>query len=83
MLIQMQVSKEINKNKIGKVYDVLVEGKKDDMWFGRNSEMSPQIDGLIYFNSDKIINIGDIIQVKIIDGLEYDLKGVVLDESCQ
>jgi ribosomal protein S12 methylthiotransferase len=83
MLIQMQISKEINKNKIGKIYDVLVEGKKADMWFGRNSEMSPQIDGLIYFNCDKIINVGDITHVKITDGLEYDLKGVVVDESCQ
>lgn len=83
MLIQMQVSKELNKNKIGKVYEVLVEGEKDNMWIGRNSEMSPQIDGLIYFSCDKIINVGDIIQVKIIDGFEYDLKGVVVDESCQ
>lgn len=83
MLIQMKVSEEINKNKIGKVYDVLVEGKKGDMWFGRSSEMSPQIDGLIYFSCNKIITIGDITNVKITDGLEYDLKGVVVDESCQ
>lgn len=83
MLIQMKVSKEINKNKIGKVYDVLVEGKKEDMWFGRSREMSPQIDGLIYFSCNKLITIGDIIYVKITDGLEYDLKGVVVDEPCQ
>lgn len=83
MLIQMQVSKELNKIKIGKVYEVLVEGEKSNMWFGRNSEMSPQIDGIIYFSCDRIINIGDTVFVKITESLEYDLKGVVIDESCQ
>jgi ribosomal protein S12 methylthiotransferase len=83
MLIQQQISKDINKNKIGKTYDVLVEGVKDAAYFGRSYEMAPEIDGEIYFSSDKKINLGEIVRVKITDALEYDLIGVVCDESCK
>ena len=82
MIIQQSISKEINSNKIGKVYKVLVEGKKDNLWYGRNYEMSPEIDGAVFFESDKTLNTGDIISVKVTQSLEYDLIGVVYYESC-
>jgi len=83
MLMQQQISKEINKSKIGNIYKVIIEGKNDnDYWYGRNYEMSPEIDGEIFFKCDKILNVGDFTNIKIIDSLEYDLIGVVCDESC-
>lgn len=83
MLMQQQISKEINKSKIGNIYKVIIEGKNDnDYWYGRNYEMSPEIDGEIFFKCDKILNVGDFTNIKIIDNLEYDLIGVVCDESC-
>ena len=84
MLIQQQISKDVNKSKIGKIYDVVIEGKNDDdFWYGRNYEMAPEIDGEIFFKCDKILNVGNFAKIKIIDSLEYDLIGVVCDESCQ
>lgn len=83
MLVQQEISKELNKKKIGNVYEVVTEGKNSDFWYGRSYEMSPEIDGEIFFKYDKIINIGDFINIKIIDSLEYDLIGVVYNESCQ
>jgi ribosomal protein S12 methylthiotransferase len=82
MSIQQVVSKEINSNKIGRVYQVIVEGKEED-WYGRNYEMTPEIDGLIYFNCDRDLKLGSIVNVKITHSLEYDLIGVVCDESCK
>lgn len=81
MIIQQEVSKEKNKNKIGKVYKVLVEGKNEEYWIGRNYQMVPEIDGAIFFKCDKILNIGGFVYVKVTDALEYDLIGVVCDES--
>ncbi|MCY6958242.1 30S ribosomal protein S12 methylthiotransferase RimO [Clostridium brassicae] len=83
MLIQQRVSKENNSQKIGKRYKVLVEGKNEEYWIGRSYEMSPEIDGAIFFKCDKILNIGDFIEVSIKEALEYDLIGVVCDESCK
>jgi ribosomal protein S12 methylthiotransferase len=83
MLLQMDISKEINNSKVGKVYTVFVENTDGDYWCGRNYEMSPEIDGAIYFKCDKILNKGDFILVKISEATEYDLIGVVCYESCQ
>ena len=82
MITQQNISKQINNNKIGQIYDVLVEGYKNHKWFGRNYEMCPEIDGLIYFESKDSLVIGSIIKVEIVGSLEYDLLGVVCYESC-
>lgn len=82
MLKQQCISKSINEKKIGKVYEVLIEGFDNDLYFGRSYEMAPEIDGQIYFKSDKLLDIGKIVNVKITEALEYDLIGVVCYESC-
>ncbi len=82
MSIQQAISKEINSNKVGRVYEVIVEGKEEEEWYGRNYEMTPEIDGLIYFKCENDLVIGSIISVKITHSMEYDLIGVVCDESC-
>lgn len=83
MLMQQCGSKENNHKKIGEKYKVLIEGCKDEYWIGRNYEMSPEIDGAIFFKCDKILSIGDFVEVVVTDALEYDLIGVVCDESCK
>lgn len=83
MILQQGISKEINASKVGRVYKVIVEGKEDNLWYGRSYEMAPQIDGLVYFESSKIFNKGTIVNVKIMNSYEYDLMGVVWDESCK
>lgn len=83
MLLQQQISKEINDNRVDRIYKVLVEGKEEDLWYGRSFEMAPEIDGLIYFKSDNILKKGDMLNIKITKSFEYDLMGVVCDESCE
>jgi ribosomal protein S12 methylthiotransferase len=61
----------------------LVEGTNENDWRGRSYEMSPEIDGDIFFKSEKTLKIGDIVEVRILQALEYDLIGVVCYESCQ
>jgi len=81
MLLQQSISKSINDKKIGEIYPVIVEGTKNDSYFGRSFEMSPEIDGAIYFKCDKLIKAGEIVTIKITHALEYDLLGVVENES--
>ena len=78
MALQQQISKELNKNRIGKIYTVLIENKEDKMYIGRSYEMAPEIDGEIFIENDNNIKIGQFIDVEIIRALEYDLIGVVL-----
>ena len=80
MLIQKEVVKELNKLKIGNIYDTIIEGKKGKYFIGRSGEMAPEIDGNILIESSKELNKGDILKVKIKEALEYDLIGEVYNE---
>lgn len=82
MEVQKEISKAINKNKVGRTYKVLVESENSDYFIGRSYEMAPDIDGLIYIK-EKNLNANKFYDVKIKEALEYDLIGVVLNESCK
>lgn len=76
MMTQQLISAEINKNKIGRCYDVLIEGKEKGRYVGRNYEMAPEIDGEVYVKGNDLA-VGTFVKVKITDSLEYDLVGQV------
>lgn len=82
MEVQREVSKKINENKIGRTYKVLIENKNNEYFIGRSYEMAPDIDGMIYIKG-KDLTINKFYKVEIKEALEYDLIGVVLNESCK
>lgn len=81
MMIQRGISKEINQLKINNIYDILVEGYNGEYYFGRNYEMIPEVDGKVFFKSENKIKNGEIVRVQIKDCTDYDLVGVVYNES--
>ncbi|CDI49385.1 30S ribosomal protein S12 methylthiotransferase RimO [Clostridium tetani] len=83
MKMQRDIVKSINADKVNKVYKVIVDNFNGEHYIGRNYEMLPEIDGAIYFKCDKILSIGEMVDIKILETLEYDLIGVVCDESCK
>ena len=83
METQQIISKEVNADKIGKTYQVLVEGRNQENWIGRSGQMAPDIDGTILFSCDKELELGQLVNVKISETLDYDLIGDVEDESCK
>ena len=81
MNIQRGIVRDLNKLKIGNIYDTIIDGNTGEYYIGRNYEMAPEIDGLIYVTKKKTLKKGDIIKVKITNVMEYDLVGDVWDES--
>ena len=81
MMIQRDISKEINQLKINNIYDILVEGYNGEYYFGRNYEMIPEVDGKVFFKSENKIKNGEIVRVQIKSCTDYDLVGVVYNES--
>lgn len=77
MNIQRGIVKDLNKLKIGNIYDTIIDGSTGEYYIGRNYEMAPEIDGLIYITKGKVLKKGDIIKVKITNIMEYDLVGDV------
>ena len=85
---QAKISKQLNKNKVGKVYRVLFEGlsQESDLLFqGRLEGQADEIDGYILINDmpDGFQPaVGEIYNVRITEAHDYDLVGeIVLDAT--
>ena len=84
MMVQQRISEELNRKKIGKVYEVLVEEQVDgNVYTGRTQGDAEEIDSIVYINSDRELEYGSFVNVEINDAMEYDLIGDVLDESAK
>jgi len=77
MALQRGISYNKNKAKVGKVFEVLVEGYDEDnfMYFGRTYQDSIDIDSRVYFAAEDEVEIGSFTKVEILDFDEYDLTG--------
>ena len=75
MNTQYYITEASNKNRVGNVYKVIVDNIDDGKYVGRSYMDSPEIDSGIIFTSDKKINIGEFVFVKITDYDGYDLIG--------
>ena len=77
MEMQMDIMREKNEEKIGTVIETLIEGWDDYIkcYFGRTVCDAPEVDGKIFFMSDRPLIIGDFVKVQINDCLDYDLLG--------
>lgn len=77
MKIQQGISKEINQKLIGKNINCIVEAlSAEGLVTARTYKDAPEVDGLIYIETDKDLTPGDIISVKVTGAVEYDLKGI-------
>lgn len=81
MGLQKEIVIKLNQENIGKTCDVLIESENEEFYIGRNQGMAPEIDGMIFINKKEPINVGNIIPIKIMESVEYDLIGVVYYES--
>ena len=76
--VQSDISLENNKNLIGKEFGYFVEGTEDGDYFGRISTQAPEVDGLTYISSDKKLDIGDFIKVRVTEADIYNLHAEIV-----
>ncbi|MDD5116881.1 MAG: TRAM domain-containing protein, partial [Candidatus Omnitrophica bacterium] len=74
---QQKISALVNDRLMGKSIPVLIEEKENGAYIGRSENDAPEVDGVVYVNSDKALKAGEFVKVKITDTLEYDLVGEV------
>lgn len=77
MHIQQQIAFENAEGMIGRVLDVMVEGKlvEEDVFLGRSYMDAPKVDGYIFFYGQDEYLSGDFVRVKIMEAKGYDLIG--------
>jgi ribosomal protein S12 methylthiotransferase len=80
MEVQQNISREKHREFIGKTLEVVVEGFSEEtelLLQGRMSQQAPEIDGVVLINDGQAL-IGDFVQVRITDSMEYDLIGEIV-----
>ncbi len=80
MEIQQAISTANNEKLIGQELDVFIEGKlvDDNVYIGRTYRDAPEVDGLFFLNSDRVLNSGDFVRGKVTSFNEYDLIGEII-----
>ncbi|HEX5171658.1 MAG TPA: 30S ribosomal protein S12 methylthiotransferase RimO [Cyclobacteriaceae bacterium] len=78
MELQQGISLELNQQRIGKTYKVLIDRKEGGEYFGRTEFDSPEVDNEVIIQTTNYLRIGDFAKVKIIDASEFDLVGTLI-----
>lgn len=83
---QQLINRRKNEECMGKTLEAVVEGfdKWAECYFGRTKSDSPDIDGKVFFAGADKLRVGQYVNIRITDTLDYDLIGeVITDESAE
>ncbi len=78
MRLQTDISAECCKRQIGRMLEVIVEGRlenEDNIYCARSYRDCYEIDGFVFFASDDELMAGDFCSIKITESGDYDLIG--------
>lgn len=80
MELQQDIVFEQAEDMIGRELLVMIEGKVADenAYVGRTYRDAPNVDGLIFVNTDEELMSGDFARVKVTGAMEYDLIGELI-----
>ena len=80
MELQQEIAFEQAEDMVGKEVLVMIEGKVADenAYVGRTYKDAPNVDGLIYVNTEEELMSGDFARVKVTGAAEYDLIGELI-----
>ena len=73
MTLQAEISANKLSKKIGQTMQVMVDEIDDEGIIARSKGDAPEIDGMVFVDSDEKIEAGTFIDVKITDSNEHDL----------
>lgn len=83
LALQKQISKEINETYIGLKMDALVIKKmRKDTYLVRSGFNAPDdIDGKIYLHTNEHLELGEIVQIEIVNSASYDLEAKFISKT--
>lgn len=80
MELQQEIAFDNAQDMVGREVLVMIEGKVADenAYVGRTYRDAPNVDGLIFINTDEELLSGDFARVKVTGAVDYDLIGELL-----
>lgn len=82
MAVQSDISFELNREKLGKTFKVLIDRKEGNYFVGRTEFDSPEVDNEVLVDArEHFLRIGDFAHITINDATEYDLFGSPVEQQ--
>jgi ribosomal protein S12 methylthiotransferase len=87
---QAVISYEKNKELLGKTFEAIVDEIDDSVIIARLYSHAPEIDGVVIIQNTEerqqkkenlSLKVGDLVNVKIVDAYDYDVKGVLVRDG--
>ena len=75
MDLQQEISLEKNQEKVGQVLKVIIDRKEAGRYLGRTEFDSVEVDNEVIIQTNKRLQPGTFVQVKITKAYDYDLEG--------
>jgi ribosomal protein S12 methylthiotransferase len=80
MEIQSQISWELNQQKIGQEFKVVIDRKEGNYFIGRTEYDSPDVDNEVLIDATQTyLKTGEFTTVKIIEAEDFDLYGEMVN----
>ena len=82
MELQQEIAFDKAQDMVGRIVTAMVEGKVADenAYVARTYGDAPNVDGLLFINTDEVLMSGDFVRARITGAAEYDLIGEIADE---
>jgi len=79
MEIQSEISWKLNRDKIGKEFNVIIDRKSGNYYLGRTEFDSPDVDNEVLIDArTNYLKVGEFVKAKIIDASDFDLYAEVV-----
>jgi ribosomal protein S12 methylthiotransferase len=75
MDIQRRISEELNQQKVGKTFKVIIDGVEGNHYIGRTEYDSPEVDTEVLIPLGNKLKIGEFYNVVVNNATEFDLYG--------
>ncbi|WBL21365.1 30S ribosomal protein S12 methylthiotransferase RimO [Zunongwangia sp. HRR-M8] len=84
MEIQSQISWELNQQKIGKTFKVIIDRKEGNYFIGRTEFDSPDVDNEVLIDATEIyLKTGEYYDIEITEAADFDLYGTPLNAEAK
>lgn len=77
MALQEEISFDIQQEKVGQTYKVIIDREESDYYVGRTEYDSPEVDPEVLITKDKKLKVGEFYIVTITEALPFELIATI------
>ena len=77
MALQEEISFDIQQEKVGQTYKVIIDREESDYYVGRTEYDSPEVDPEVLITKDKKLKVGEFCNVTITEALPFELIATI------